>query len=147
MRLSPGNSEPNLNGNQLRRASGVLDGADGVFRGEPAHQKRQLAVVGHQNGSAIEPPHILSCQESAAIYLDHEFSVCHCLHSGIRILGQFLFLAAHVKQGSLFFGVSPELLHLIDRIYGPFRLPLTFALGFVALLLLPRQLFLALVKS
>jgi hypothetical protein len=63
--------------NQLRAASGVFEGFDGVLGSESPHQQCKLAVSCHLDGSAIDALDIGRAASAASVHLYDELNVLH----------------------------------------------------------------------
>lgn len=73
-----------LDRHQLWIAAGILDGFDRIFRSEPAHRKRQLAIGRGLDGSPVNTLHIFGSACAAAVYSHKKLRVGHVFLSGLR---------------------------------------------------------------
>jgi hypothetical protein len=70
-------SRPDLDGDQLGQAAGVVDGFHHVLGGEFAHEQGELDVERHYDGARIDALNVLRGVIASAFYFYDEFGVSH----------------------------------------------------------------------
>jgi hypothetical protein len=85
----------NLYGLQLRDAPGILEGFDGIFGRESAHNQCQLTVGCHMDGSRINSLNIFRGPSTTSIHFHKKCDVFHNLMSLAELWGNVSETAVH----------------------------------------------------